>query len=380
TRLLVTDSTHCLMKNCDVAIIGGGLLGSAFGWGLAVRGCKTVMFDEGDNAIRTARGNFGLVWVQGKGRGMAVYARWSLEASMLWADFAHRLLEETGIDTHYHRPGGYNICLDEKEMTENREHLEQLRREALKGEYEYDIIDAGQIKSHLPMVGDVAGASYCPHDGHCNPLKLLRALHEGYLGHNGVYRPLTQIKKIESTAGEFSLISDAGDCVGRAEKIIISAGHGSAALGEQVGLDIPIHPDQGQVLVTERVSPLLDVPTNYVRQTDEGSFLLGPSSRDVGFDLSTEPGTLKEIAVRCVQAFPFLSKLRLQRAWAALRVMTPDGFPVYQHSDSHPGAFSFNCHSGVTLAANHALVVPQWIVDGKIPDDWNSFHPDRFDV
>ncbi len=46
------------MKDYDVAIIGGGLLGSAFGWGLASQGQRTVIFDEGDNAIRTARGNF----------------------------------------------------------------------------------------------------------------------------------------------------------------------------------------------------------------------------------------------------------------------------------------------------------------------------------
>ena len=66
------------MKDYDVAIVGGGLLGSAFAYGLAVLGVRTIVLDEGDNAIRTARGNFGLVWVQGKGRGMPDYAQWSL--------------------------------------------------------------------------------------------------------------------------------------------------------------------------------------------------------------------------------------------------------------------------------------------------------------
>ena len=105
-----------------------------------------------------------------------------------------------------------------------------------------------------------------------------------------------------------------------------------------------------------------------------------PSSRDVGFNLGTEPGTLQDIARRCVQAFPVLAGMRIQRSWAALRVMTPDGFPVYQQSDSHPGAFSFACHSGVTLAANHALTVTDWILDGRIPEAWDAFHPERFHV
>ena len=197
----------------------------------------------------------------------------------------------------------------------------------------------------------------------------------------GEYRPLSRIERIESLpGGGFRLLLGDGAVACDADKVVVSAGHGSKALGEQVGLDVPIHPDQGQVLVTERMPPMLDVPTNYVRQTDEGTFMLGPSSRDVGFDLGTEPHTLQNIARRCVRAFPILETMRVQRTWAALRVMTPDGFPVYQQSDSHPGAFSFACHSGVTLAANHALTVTDWILDGQIPEPWRAFHPERFHV
>ena len=37
--------------------------------------------------------------------------------------------------------------------------------------------------------------------------------------------------------------------------------------------------------------------------------------------------------------------------------MTQDGFPIYDQSATHPGAFVACCHSGVTLAANHALTL-----------------------
>ena len=142
-----------------------------------------------------------------------------------------------------------------------------------------------------------------------------------------------------------------------------------------------IHPAmQGQVIVTEKADPVLQYPTNYVRQTDTGNFLLGPSSKDAGFDLNTEPATLRDISTRCIRAFPLLENFRVQRVWAALRVMTPDGFPVYQQSSSHPGAFSFACHSGVTLAANHALEVSKWVTQGAIPGRYQAFHPGRFDV
>ena len=70
----------------------------------------------------------------------------------------------------------------------------------------------------------------------------------------------------------------------------------------------------------------------------------------------------------------------MQRVWAALRVMTPDGFPVYQQSERHPGAFAFSCHSGVTLAAVHASTVADWVADCAIPAEFHAFHPGRFDV
>ncbi len=369
------------MKDFELAVIGGGLLGSAFGWGLASRGIRTVVFDEGDNAIRTARGNFGLVWVQGKGCGMPEYARWSLLASREWLDFAERLKNETGVDTRYHRPGGFNICLDDSEFETNLKLLETLRRESGDDGYDYEIVEYAELKRQLPIIGDVSGATYCPHDGHCDPLRLLRALHAGFLGYGGEYRPGARITRVRGLAdGGFELSNADGEIVCIAAKLVIAAGHGSSVLGDQVGLSVPIHPDQGQVLVTERVEPLLDYPTNYVRQTDDGSFLLGPSTRDVGFDLGTDPGTLRDIARRCIRVFPLLKSLRVQRTWAALRIMTPDGFPVYQKSDSYPDAFSFSCHSGVTLAANHALLVPEWILSGVIPEEFNVFHPRRFNV
>ncbi|MGI9511171.1 MAG: FAD-dependent oxidoreductase, partial [Geminicoccaceae bacterium] len=49
----------------------------AIAYGLVSRGLDVTVFDEGDVAFRASRGNFGLVWVQGKGLGMPDYARWT---------------------------------------------------------------------------------------------------------------------------------------------------------------------------------------------------------------------------------------------------------------------------------------------------------------
>ena len=61
----------------EVAVIGGGMVGAAVAFGLRSLGPKLALLDEGDVAHRTARGNFGLIWVQGKGAGLPHYATWT---------------------------------------------------------------------------------------------------------------------------------------------------------------------------------------------------------------------------------------------------------------------------------------------------------------
>jgi len=66
------------------------------------------------------------------------------------------------------------------------------------------------------------------------------------------------------------------------------------------------------------------------------------------------------------------------RAWAASRVMSPDGLPLYGESRSHPGAFLVACHSGVTLAAAHASMLAPAIADGHLPAALAPFGAARF--
>ena len=65
----------------DYLVIGGGVVGTSIAYGLAQAGERVRLLDEGDDAFRAARGNFGLVWVQGKGVGNPAYARWTLAAA-----------------------------------------------------------------------------------------------------------------------------------------------------------------------------------------------------------------------------------------------------------------------------------------------------------
>ncbi len=108
--------------------------------------------------------------------------------------------------------------------------------------------------------------------------------------------------------------------------------------------------------------------------------MLGDSQEDVGFDTSQTPDVMLAIARRAVLSFPWLRDLQIVRAWAALRVMPPDGLPIYDQSERFPGAFTANCHSGVTLAGAHANAFAPMVAAGALDSTLELFSAKRFDV
>ncbi|CAG8863381.1 Glycine oxidase [Pseudomonas fluorescens] len=362
-------------RQSDVIVVGGGLVGMAVAYGLARSGVSTLVLDQGDVAFRASRGNFGLVWVQGKGHDLPDYARWTGSSATRWPAFAQALLADSGVDVQLRQPGGFHMCFSDQELLERESRLRTLQ--AALGDYPFQMLDAADLKARLPLIGPaVVGASYTPQDGHVNPLKLLRALHAAAQAKGTVVRSSVEVQRIDSAAGEFSVTTAQGRFV--APRIVLAAGLGNPALARQVGLHAPVAPNRGQVLISERVRPFLEYPTINVRQTDEGTVQLGDSMEEVGFDDSTSTDVLAAIARRGIATFPLLRDVRLVRAWGALRVLSPDGFPIYQHSATHPGAFVVTCHSGVTLAAAHALRLVPWILGGARPSELQAFSGERF--
>ena len=362
----------------DTLVIGGGVVGMSLAYGLARAGERVCVLDQGDDAFRAARGNFGLVWVQGKGHGHLDYARWTLDAARNWPAFAAELAQGSGIDVQLSQLGGLNICLDDDELASRAAVLRELQMQ-LGSDYPYDVLDHAALRKLSPHVGpDLAGAVFCPLDGHVNPLRLLRALVHNYQSLGGRLQSGVQVDQISYRAGQFHVRSGATEYA--AGKLVLAAGLGNRVLAPMVGMKAPVAPNRGQILVSERMQPFLHHPSLHVRQTGEGVVQIGDSKEDVGLDDGTTLAQLSRIAARAVRCFPLLAQVNVVRTWGALRVMSPDGLPIYQASKQCPGAFVVSCHSGITLAAQHAGSLVEWILGAAAPAEIAGFNAERFDV
>lgn len=365
----------------DIVVIGGGTVGAAIAYGLTGLKQRVTLLDGSDGDFRAARANFGLVWLQGKGMGLPPYQTLTRASIKLWRDFATEVEDLAGADLNYESNGGVVFCVGEDGYESRLGQLQRLHSQWGGGEPDWEMIDRVALDKLMPKARFgplVTGASFGRLDGHANPLKLLMALHEGIQRRGGTVRSNAAVHKIGRAGADFRLELDGGQIT--APRIVIAAGLGSVALAGQVGLDVPLRPQRGQVLVTERLDPFLTLPASGLRQTVEGTVMIGATQEEAGFDVSTTSDAASRLSRKTIEVVPALAGATLVRQWAGLRVMTPDSYPIYAQSQSHPGAFVALCHSGVTLAAFHARELAMAIRDGALPVSLNPFHQRRFDV
>ena len=362
----------------DIAIIGGGIVGMSLAYGLAREGQRRIIvLDEDDLSLRASRGNFALVWLQSKGFGMHAYARWTRRSVDLWRQFATTLEYEAGTNIALEQKGGFVLFFDEAALDERMRKLDCLMDGLGRDRFQVEAMDHAALAKMMPAIGpDVVGGVYCPLDGHVNVLRLYRALHEACRGWGVDYRPREGVTSIKSGHRTFKLTTSRSQL--SANRVVLAAGLGNSRLASMVGLTAPVRPQRGQIIVTEKLERFLDYPLGTLRQTDEGSVMIGASKEEAGFDTGTTAEILSSLADSAVRMFPLLGRARVVRSWSALRVMTPDSFPIYEASCDAPGAFLVTCHSGVTLAAGHALDLAQCLDADHLPARFDAFSSRRF--
>ncbi|WP_420858572.1 NAD(P)/FAD-dependent oxidoreductase [Marivivens marinus] len=360
----------------DYVIIGGGVVGLSVAWGLLKRGHRVTVLDGDDGSFRASRGNFGLVWVQSKGMKQPRYAEWSQTSAAAWADYAAELQDATGRDLGLEQRGGFDLHFSEETLQETIDQYEVLKAK-LGGDYPYEVLGHNALRKEEPHIGPkVVGAILHHQDGHANPLRLLLALADDVRRMGG--RVLTGKTVTDVSKPDGFRVTCADGTIVEGGKVVLSAGLGAMQLGPKLGFKAPIRPQRGQVLITEKLPKIINRPSLIARQVDEGGIQIGATNEEVGLDDSVTQKGLSGLAAEAIAAYPILGRAQLVRSWGALRVLSPDGLPIYQQSAEMPGAYLVTCHSGITLSAAHARLLPDWLDGTAAAPDLEVFSEARF--
>lgn len=360
----------------DVVVVGGGLVGMAAALGMAREGASVLVFDASDHGTRASRGNFGLVWAQSKGADCREYAVWTRQAVAQWPGLEEEIRELSGVETGYHRGHGVHVCVGDAEYAARADMVARIAAHRLPQD-DTRMIDRQEVAELLPGVGErVTGGSVSSLDGACQSLALYRGLTFSAQAAGAKLISPAPVHSVESHGDGYRVRT--GRHTASAKRVLVAAGLATNELVRSLGLPALVRPQRGQVLVTERSRPILPRVTSAIRQTAEGTLLIGDTKEEVGEDDRSTAVSMTRLARRAYDILPRLASLRIVRSWAALRVLTRDGIPVYDESPGHPGLFVATTHSGVTLAPVHRHELARWILGGDKPREFTAFGAGRF--
>ncbi|WP_425043701.1 NAD(P)/FAD-dependent oxidoreductase [Primorskyibacter sp. S87] len=364
----------------DITVIGGGIVGLSVALGLLDAGQRVTVLDGADGDLRASQGNFGLVWLQGKGARYPAYAHWTSKAVAAWPEFAATLSDISGMDVKLEQPGGYEFFTDETEFAEFSGDL-ALQKEALVDDLPCETLSGEAVRRRIPSLGPaVVGATYCARDGHVNPLLLLRALGRAVRRRGGLVEQSVHVDQISPTPGGGFALRDRQGQLRHTGRLVLCAGLGAMTLAPQLGFRTKVRPQRGELLITEKLGSHLPFLSSTIRQVNEGGIQIGGTKAEVGLDDNDTLGKTAGLARHAVDVLPALASVSVLRSWGALRIMTGDGYPVYARSPDHPDACLVTCHSGVTLAPNHAGALAKWIEGASDAPELDPFDEHRFKI
>lgn len=386
------------MHAADVVVIGGGVIGCSVAYHLAKIGASVTLVEKKDIASGTSGACDKAVLLQSKNPGL--HLKMALESVKNFPD----LQEELDMDIEFKKDGGMIVIYTEEQWNVMEQFVERQNKLGLA----VQLLGKDEARRRQPAFAEnIVGSTYSPMDGEVNPIYLALGFFRGAKKHGARTMLSTEVKGIKLEKGRVcSVMTDRGDI--KTHNVVNACGVYAPFIGAMVGIDIPIIPRRGQIIVTEPVAPLIRGDVNCARyitakfrpellgndetarlgiglslgQTEKGNLLIGGTREFVGYNKNTTHRALGEVLKHAVKLVPALNGISVIRSFAGLRPYTPDGLPILGKVPQIQGFYMAAGHEGdgIALSAITGRILCDVITEGNTyPEiDMNKLSLERF--
>jgi sarcosine oxidase subunit beta len=363
----------------DVAIIGGGLVGTWTAYFLRKRGHSVAVIEKGAVGSQASGVNFGNVRLEGRHPTEFPLA---LRAIEQW----EHIEELIGERCEFTQCGHAYFALDPKELAR----LERYQREGTAGGLEIDLLGANDVRRRFPYLGpDVCGATWSKRDGTANPRLATPAVARAARALGAEIYPNTRVIALEQIGDRFRAITDC-DLVFEAPMAVNAAGAWGNEFAEQFGETSPMFSAAPPNFVTEPLpyfitAALQDVGgAVIIRQVERGNVIVGFYPRGPADRVQNRAPVAPEKSVQslrtAVRVVPALRGAQAIRVWSGIEGYLPDLLPVMGWSLTQKNllhAYGF-CGHGFQLSPGVGYTLAEMIDEGKPRIPIDAFSIGRF--
>jgi glycine cleavage system aminomethyltransferase T/glycine/D-amino acid oxidase-like deaminating enzyme len=384
--------TSDVPQRAQVVIVGGGAVGCSVAYHLARLGwTDVVLLEQGQLSCGTTWHAAGVI---GQLRTHPSLTRLMLESSRLYAS----LEAETGLGTGWNQSGALWIAASENRMVQLRRTVDMARAQGVQAH----LISVAEAAALWPLMrsDDLAGAVWLPDDAKANPSDITQALARGARDRGARILERTKVTGWTVGRGRVSSVRTArGDI--ECEYVVNCGGQWAKALGEQVGVTIPLQPAEHYYIVTEaiagldRSTPTLRDPDGYTYFKEEvRGLLMGGFEPDAKpwlasdeipepfeFQLLPEDWDQFDILMRnAVHRVPAMESAGVKKFYNGPESFTPDHNFIMGAApglENYFVAAGFNS-SGIAFAGGAGSALARWIVAGEPDLDLSPVDISRF--
>jgi len=367
-----------------IVIIGGGITGAAAAAELAREGQAVTLIEKHGIAAMASGWTLGGVRQSGRDPAELPLAR---AAVAMWGELAETL----GADVEYRRTGNLRLARTPAEVDVIRALVSTQQTLGLELHF---LPDNAAIRAVAPEISrNVLSASYCPSDGHANPVKTTQAFAGFARSHGAAIREGVAALAI-TVEGDRVTGVDSSEGFIPADRVIVAAGVNTPSLLSPLGADLPLSIRITHVVQSEPLPSCL-LPAFGVanadcagRQEADGRFRFssgagvwpGDPSEWTERSLAPSASDIRSVVDRVAQVLPIAAEAPIARAWGGLIDLTPDALPVIDAPEYPSGlviAAGFSGH-GFCLGPVSGLLCADLAL-GRVPrHDLSAFRLARF--
>lgn len=361
----------------DVAIVGGGIVGSSAALALRRAGLRVVLLERDLCGSRSSGVNYGGVRRQGRPMSQLPLAQ---RAHGIWG----RLPELIGTDGEYLRSGHFKIARSEADLAA----LERYRDMARDFDLGVDILSGARLRERCPWLGGKAvGGSLCMEDGQANPRLVSPAFARAAQRAGADIHERTRVDEIAHDGALFHL--RAGNALEVKARVLLNcAGAWSNTVAAQFGDTVPMHSRSPAMAVTEPLPFFMAWSLGvegggvYCRQVARGNLVLGGGpGRLLDADRArSDRETIATLSRQAIELLPMLRHAHFIRTWGGTEGYLPDRQPVIGPSGTTPGLFHGFGFAGAGFQIGPAVgeVLAELVRDGRSSTPIEAFSIQRF--